>query len=132
MSHLTDLRMTVGQCPQLEVLVFQDCSIVPDWRSQSLGSHIKVISRSVDHLQLLNLQISVGQLVDFISLFRDLHCLEMDRCDLDLSQLKGVLLDQPLLHTLKCSLWTHSSLVQQSRMADLQGDFRHVIHVQLT
>ena len=35
-----------------------------------------------------------------------------------------VLLDQPLLHSLKGSLWTHSS-VQQSRMADLQGDFRH-------
>ena len=64
------------------------------------------------------------QVVDFISLFRDLHVLEMDRCDLDVGQLKQVLLDQPLLHSLKCSLWTHSS-VQQSRMADLQGDFRH-------
>ena len=69
-------------------------------------------------------QIDFLQVVDFISLFRDLHVLEMDRCDLDVGQLKQVLLDQPLLHSLKCSLWTHSS-VQQSRMADLQGDFRH-------
>lgn len=121
---LEDLRMTVGQCPQLEVLVFQECSIVPDWRSHSLGNHIKVISCSVDHLQMFGLQILPSQVVDFISLFRDLHVLEMDRCDLDVGQLKQVLLDQPLLHSLKCSLWTHSS-VQQSRMADLQGDFRH-------
>ena len=58
---LEDLRMTVGQCPQLEVLVFQECSIVPDWRSHSLGNHIKVISCSVDHLQMFGLQILPSQ-----------------------------------------------------------------------
>ena len=55
---LEDLRTTVGQCPQLEVLVFQDCSVVPDWRSQQ--SHIKVISRSVDHLQVISNLIKVN------------------------------------------------------------------------
>ena len=58
---LEDQRMTVGQCPQLEVLVFQECSIVPDWRSHSLGNHIKVISCSVDHLQMFALQILPSQ-----------------------------------------------------------------------
>ena len=28
-----DLRLTIGQCPQLEVVVFQDCSVHPDWRT---------------------------------------------------------------------------------------------------
>lgn len=46
----------------------------------------------------------------------------MDRCDLDVGQLKEVLLDQPLLHSLKCTLWTS---MQQSRWSDLQTDFRH-------
>ena len=55
--------MTVGQCPQLEVLVFQECSIVPDWRSHSLGNHIKVISCSVDHLQMFGLQILPSQVL---------------------------------------------------------------------
>jgi hypothetical protein len=48
----------------------------------------------------------------------------MDRCDLDVGQLKQLLLDQPLLHTLKCSHWTHTS-VQRTEMANLQVDFRH-------
>ena len=30
---IEDLRLTIGQCPQLEVLVFQDCSVLPDWRT---------------------------------------------------------------------------------------------------
>lgn len=121
---LEDLRLTVSQCPQLEVMVFQDCSVLPDWRSTGHGNQIKVISRSVDHLQIFQMQILPCQLVDFVSLFRDLHILEMDRCDLDVGQLKELLLDQPLLHTLKCSQWTHSS-VQRSGIADLQVDFRH-------
>merc|ERR1711863_63481 len=41
---IEDLRLTIGQCPQLEVLVFQDCSVLPDWRT----NQTKVISRSVD------------------------------------------------------------------------------------
>ena len=48
----------------------------------------------------------------------------MDRCELDIGEVKQTLLDQPLLHTLKCSTWTHTS-IQRSRMADLQVDFRH-------
>ena len=107
---LEDLMLTLGQCHQLESLVFQDCSLVPDWR---FSSNLKVVSRSVDILQIFGMSWPInGQLVDFISLFRDLKVLEMDRCDLDLGQLKRVLLDQPLLHTLNCSLWTHSSVQQ--------------------
>ena len=86
---LEDLRLTIGQCPQLEVLVFQDCSIVPDWRARL--THIKVISRSVDHLQIFRLEIlPPSQLVDFVSLFRDLHILELDKCELDNAELKQV------------------------------------------
>lgn len=118
---IEDLRLTIGQCPQLEVLVFQDCSVLPDWRT----NQTKVISRSVDHLQLFSFQIFPSQLVEFVSLFRDLHILEMDRCELDIGEVKQTLLDQPLLHTLKCSSWTHTSMTQRSRMADLQVDFRH-------
>ena len=61
-----DLRLTIGQCPQLEVVVFQDCSVHPEWRT----NQTKVISRSVDHLQLFSLQIFPSQLVEFVSLFR--------------------------------------------------------------
>ena len=104
----------------MEVLVFQDCSVLPDFRTNST----KVISRSVDHLQLFSFQIFPSQLIEFVSLFRDLHILEMDRCELDVGQLKQILLDQPILHTLKCSTWTHNS-VQRSGIADLQVDFRH-------
>ena len=115
---LEDLSL-VGQCPQLEVLVLQECSIVPDWRARL--THIKVISRSVDHLQIFSLQIlPYSQLVDFISLFRDLHILELDKCELDNAELKQVLLDQSSLHTLRCGLWPNISMQQFS---DLQGDF---------
>ena len=75
-------------------------------------------------MQLFSFQIFPSQLVEFVSLFRDLHILEMDRCELDIGEVKQTLLDQPLLHTLKCSTWTHTS-IQRSRMADLQVDFRH-------
>lgn len=116
---LEDLANTIGQCPQLEVLVFQECSIVPDWRARL--THIKVISRSVDHLQIFALQIlPSAQLVEFISLFRDLHVLELDKCELDNAELKQVLLDQSSLHTLKCGLWTNISMQQFS---DIQSDF---------
>ncbi len=37
---LEDLRLTVGQCPQLEVMVFQDCSFIPDWRIGNHGSQV--------------------------------------------------------------------------------------------
>ncbi len=85
---------------------------------------IKVVSRTVDHLQLFGITILPNQLVDLVSLFRDLHILEMDRCDLDVNQLKQLLLDQPVLHTLKCSQWT--KIQQTSGMANLQGDFRYI------
>lgn len=120
-----DLRLTVGQCSQLETLVFHDCSVLVDWRAPNHGSQVKVISRSVDHLQLFGLQIQPAQLVDFVSLFRDLHILEMDRCDLDVGQVKSILLDQPVLHTLRCSHWTHSSIQRAGGMANLQTDFRN-------
>ena len=46
----------------------------------------------------------------------------MDQCDLDLDQIKQVLLDQPELHTLRCMAWTHPSA---QNLTDLQMDFRN-------
>ena len=72
----------------------------------------------MDHLQLFSLQIFPSQLVEFVSLFRDLHILEMDRCELDVGQVKQILLDQPILHTLKCSTWTHNSIQRSSGIGE--------------
>lgn len=122
---MEDLRLTIGRCHVLETLVLNECSVSADWRTSST----KVISRSVDHLQLFGLQWQglPHQWVDFVSLFRDLHTLEMDRCNLEIDQIKALLLDQPLLHTLRCGHWTHSST---QNLAELQLDFRHC-HLQL-
>ena len=46
----------------------------------------------------------------------------MDVCDLDLAKMKAVLLDQPLLHTLRCSTWLHTSALN---LANLQLSFRY-------
>ena len=47
--------------------------------------------------------------------------LEMDVCDLDLDAMKAVLLNQPLLHTFRCTTWLHTSALN---MANLQLSFR--------
>jgi hypothetical protein len=90
------------------------------WRYSAHKS--KPLSTSVDHLQLFSLHIAPPQLVDLISFFRELQVLEMDQCDLDLNQVKVVLLDQPDLHTLRCTVWTHASA---QNLSDLQMDFRN-------
>ena len=48
---------------------------------------------SIDHLQLFGLQWQglAMQWVDFVSLFRDLHILEMDRCNLEIDQVRSSL-----------------------------------------
>lgn len=125
--HLDDLHITVGQCINLENFVLVDCSVRPDWdHSGSSNTYtvrkIRPLSKTVDHLQLFSLQISPSQLVTFISMFRELHILELDRCDLDLNQIKLVLLDQPELHTLRCTHWTYTSA---QNLTNLQMDFRN-------
>ena len=45
----------------------------------------------------------------------------MDVCDLDLDAMKAVLLNQPLLHTFRCTTWLHTSALN---MANLQLSFR--------
>ena len=47
----------------------------------------------------------------------------MDVCDLDLDAMKSVLLNQPLLHTFRCTTWLHTSALN---MANLQLSFRFV------
>lgn len=76
----------------------------------------------MEHLQLFSFQILPRQLVALLSLFRDLQILEMDRCDLDLNQMKLILLDQPDLHTLRCQNWLHTSA---QNLTHLQMDFRN-------
>ena len=76
----------------------------------------EMYTQSIPNLALTKLEIPIC---------RDLHILEMDRCDLDIGELKQILLDQPVLHTLKCSTWTHDSVQRSEQMADLQVDFRH-------
>jgi hypothetical protein len=61
---LEDLRLTVGQCPQLEVMVFYECSVLPEWRPH-VGNQVKVISTSVDHLQLFQLQVFFKGILKF-------------------------------------------------------------------
>ena len=50
--------------------------------------HFNSFYFSVDHLQLFGLQWQglPLQWIDFVSLFRDLHILEMDRCNLEIDQ----------------------------------------------
>ena len=61
-------------------------------------------------------------MVTFLNLFKGLQVLEMDVCDLDLESMKAVLLNQPLLHTFRCSTWLHTSALN---MANLQLSFRN-------
>ncbi len=120
--HLDDLHLTIGQCNRLETLILCECSIRPDWDHLRSYSRRKPLSKTVDHLQLISLQIEPSQLVDFIALFRDLHVLELDRCDMDVDQVKLVLSDQPEMHVLRCSLWSHTSA---KNLTKLQMDFRN-------
>merc|ERR1719266_2240656 len=71
-------------------------------------------------MQLLAFQIQPTQLVTFLNLFKGLQVLEMDDCDLD--AMKAVLLNQPLLHTFRCTTWLHTSALN---MANLQLSFRN-------
>jgi hypothetical protein len=52
-------------------------------------------------MQLYSFTILPSQLRTFLTLFRGLHVLEMDMCDLDMEGMKAVLLNQPLLHTFR-------------------------------
>lgn len=119
---LEDLYLTIGQCLNLETLVLCDCSVKPDWDQPVRYNRQSPLSTSVDHLQLFSLQILPGQLVNFIALFRDLQILETDRCELDLNQIKCVLLDQNELHTFRCTQWSHTSA---QNLTNLQMAFRN-------
>ena len=87
-----------------------------------LQIHRKPLSKTVEHIQLFSFEILPRQLVALLSLFRDLQVLELDRCDLDLNQMKLILLDQPELHTLRCQNWLHTSA---QNLTNLQMDFRN-------
>ena len=80
------------------------------------------MSETVRHVQLIAFQIMPSQMVTFLNLFKGLQVLEMDVCDLDLESMKAVLLNQPLLHTFRCSTWLHTSALN---MANLQLSFRN-------
>jgi len=124
--HIEDFYLTVGECVNLENLVLVDCSIIPDfWGRTNFRSQRQQqpISRSVEHLQLVNLDISPNLLVDFLGLFRDLQILEIDRCELDLDQMKLLLLGQPELHTLRCTEWS-SPNANSTDLTKLQMEFR--------
>ncbi len=114
-----DLQLTVGQCVKLENLVLKDCSVLPWDRqyrlsssSSSAAQRKKPLSRTVEHLQLVGLSIAPAQLVDFLSLFRDLRVIEMDHCELDPNQIKLVMLNQEQLHTFRCFSWSHGDASQ--------------------
>jgi hypothetical protein len=120
--RLEDLHLTLGQCINLENLVMCDCSVLPDWDRSCSFSDRKPLCKTVVHLQLFTLQILPTVLVKFLSMFRDLNILEMDHCDLDLDQMKRVLLDQSMLHTLRCTFWTH---ISAQNVTNLQMSFRN-------
>ena len=86
----------------------------------NFGRNRQVLSHSVDCLQIFGLQLP-GEcpsiLVDLISMFRDLLVLEMDRCDLDVSQIKSVILSQPSLQVLRCANWTHATEANLASLA---------------
>jgi hypothetical protein len=86
----------------------------------SFGRNRQVISTSVDCLQIFGLQLPgecPSLLVDLISMFRDLLVLEMDRCDLDVAQIKAVILSQPSLQVLRCAHWTHATEANLASLA---------------
>lgn len=121
--HMDDLRLTVGQCKVLDTLVLNDCSIREDWDHHRTFDRRKPLSETVRHLQLIMFQILPSQMVTFLNLFKGLQVLEMDVCDLDLDSMKAVLLNQPLLHTFRCTTWLHTSALN---LANLQLSFRKV------
>jgi len=120
--HMDDLRLTIGQCKILDTLILNDCSIREDWDHLRSFDRRKPLSETVRYMQLLAFQIQPTQLVTFLNLFKGLQVLEMDVCDLDLDAMKAVLLNQPLLHTFRCTTWLHTSALN---MANLQLSFRN-------
>ena len=86
----------------------------------SFGRCRQVISHSVDCLQIFGLQLP-GEcptlLVELICMFRDLLVLEMDRCDLDVAQIKSIILAQPSLQILRCAHWTHATEANVASLA---------------
>jgi len=120
--HMDDLRLTVGQCKVLDTLVLHDCSIREDWDHIRSFDRRKPLSETVRHVQLIMLQILPNQLLTLLNLFKGLQVLEMDVCDLNLDQMKAVLLNQPLLHTFRCASWLHTSA---QNMTNLQLSFRN-------
>ena len=84
------------------------------------GRRTQVISHSVDCLQIFGLQLPgdiPSLLVSFICMFRDLLVLEMDRCDLDVAQIKAIILAQPSLQVLRCAHWTHATEANVASLA---------------
>lgn len=120
--HMDDLRLTVGQCKVLDTLLLNDCSVREDWDQHRAFDRRKPLSETVRSMQLYSFTILPSQLRTFLTLFRGLHVLEMDLCDLDMEAMKAVLLNQPLLHTFRCPAWLQGSALH---MASLQLAFRH-------
>merc|ERR1711874_678065 len=92
---MDDLRLTIGQCKNVETLVLSECSVREDWDHLRSFDRKKPLSDTCRHMQLMALQILPHQLVELLRMFKDLLVLEMDVCDLDLSKMKAVLLDHP-------------------------------------
>lgn len=124
---LDDMQLTIGQCKSLDNLVMSDCSLMENWDQFGFPNAFRVgLSKSIRHLQLLSFILlqedeSLG-FVKFLSLFKGLRILDMDRCDLDLDRMKMVLIEQPELHTLRCTQWTNTSA---QNLANLQMSFRN-------
>ncbi len=121
--RLEDLRGTVGTCPSLETLVMQDCSLAADWDSGvPYPERLASLSRSLEHLQLMDLQTTSPQLLSLARLLPELRALDLDQCGLDAIQSRRLLAEcLPRLRCLRCPRWTS---VSNAELDALRRDFR--------
>ncbi len=119
--HLDDLCMTVGSCANLETLILYECSIRPDWDKAKSYEGITPLGKTVEHLQLVSLQVLPWQLLDFLLLFSNLRTLDMDSSSLDAGQSRRLLGHCTDLSVLRCPRWTRTSSLE---LASLQAAFK--------
>ena len=99
----------------------------------SFGRKRQVISHSVDCLQIFGLQLPgecPSLLIDLICMFRDLLVLEMDRCDLDVAQIKALILAQPSLQVLRCAHWSQATEANLTSLAPCLPNCRWQVNKQ--
>ncbi len=134
---LDDLHRTVGLCPNLETMVMCECSFRPDWWESSVQAagaaspppppvnyfdRKAPLSRSLEHLQLVDSQVLPWQMSELLRLLPELTILDADALDLDFVQWQSLLREVGgHLRTIRCPRWTG---VSRAELTALKKEFR--------